>query len=1235
MHFCGMCGTRLTLACSACGFSNPFDYRFCGNCGTRLAAEEAEVALQPLPAPAGREAQAIPLTETIQPIEAERRDVTVIITDLTDSTRLLETAGTEQWVVLMNRILHILESEINRFGGEIGQFRGDGLVAFFGATAAHEDDPERAVLATLSMQRAFDLYVRELAIPEAKDLRMRVGVDTGEVIVVTGNSRQQWEETAMGLAVSVAARMETAAEPGTILISENTYHLAKTQFEWQPLGEISVKGVSQPIAVFRPLQPVEDAKILPSDVAFPDSFPHIGREIEFRQLKTCVEGLFAGRGHIATVTGDKGSGKSFLLNELGRYFAHLDTLLEESRTISSIAATSLTWVRGRCRSYNEMWPYSVWLDLFRDWLRLRPEDPKEERRARLRQYVEELWGEAGDEHYPYLVNFLGLPVEPEYIDKIRHLDGEGLRQRYFAAIRSWIETASRKGPVVLVLSDLHWADDSSLALLKHCLSVCDSEALLWILAFRPERDSPIWELYLSLEVDYPHRLTRVDLPPLSKAQSLLLISQLIGAETLPVETRELIIRNSNGNPYYIIELIRSLIAQGILVRQPEGTENGRWRATRSVTSLDLPDSLQRLLLSHIDRLAAHERLVLQIAAVIGPVFWFNMVQELIGDTATLKADLAALQRNQLIRESGRLPELGMQYFFKSSLIRDTAYESLLNTQKALYHLKAAEYLESFFQTEALEESDAMLAYHYRGAGNPRKELFYTFLAAERERKIYANTEALQHYNRAMELLDSLEANLPSGASNRAVQSQRFEVLNGRRHVCFQLGQIEAGRLDTQALLPLARQMGDDPVWLIDALIAQADISRDSRQELMPGLQMAEEALALSRQIGDKNREMRSLHRVANIRFTLNDPSWRELAERALALAKQLGDLRTEVNLLLAIGGKYGMDDLPRGREYLQEALLRSESLNDKATQLTLLLAIGQQFERDGDYYRQLTEYEQERLRLSREIGNRIAEGNALMFCGQIQALYLGDYEVGLQLELQTLHFWENITDRLFPLLRIAQIQTALGQHTEAKATLEMARPLEEKVVLDIGRAGLGLVSVILYNALGGEQNLRAALEITSQIQRMVAENLVSRQYQMSAACEASVAHYELARVLNDEAEWEEHQRLALESSQKALELYEGFGFVQIVECTSEEILFRHSQALAGNGRDQEAAEFLARAYEEMMRKHQLIPAESHFRRTFLENIELHGTIQAAYAAQVAPGRPKRVSKTRKTSQGDS
>ncbi|HSQ39042.1 MAG TPA: hypothetical protein VLM78_02685, partial [Anaerolineales bacterium] len=515
----------------------------------------------------------------------------------------------------------------------------------------------------------------------------------------------------------------------------------------------------------------------------------------------------------------------------------------------------------------------------------------------------------------------------------------------------------------------------------------------------------------------------------------------------------------------------------------------------------------------------------------------DILQALITDHPTLKTDLAALQRSQFIQESGRVPNLGMQYVFKSPLIRETIHESILGPQRAAYHLKVAEFLEALSDPDILDDYDGMLAHHFGRAGNHRKELFYTVLAAEQARAIHGNAEALQYYNRAMELLDQLEPDVAAEGKLRPVQAQRFEVLTGRRAVLLDLGDINAARADTQALLPLAHQMADDRVWLIDALLAQAEFPANSREELRPNLRMAEQGLDLARELGDRRRELSSLMSVARIRLTLREANSLGIAEEALALARQLGDLPSEVSILLRIGNSYGVDDLPRSREYLEAALAKSESLTDKRIEIPLLETLGRQFEREGDYYRQLTQYEFKRLKLSREIGNRYVEGNALMFCGQIQALYLGDYESGLALQKEVLRIWEHITGRLFPLLRIVQILTAQGQYDEALSALETARPLADKVVMEIGRAGLGMVTIILFNALGDEEHLWQALDLVAQIQQMTSYNLVSQQYRMAVSCEASDTHLRLARHFKDRDANEQGKHLAqaLESSQIAVD----------------------------------------------------------------------------------------------------
>jgi len=1218
MKFCGMCGTHLAQGCQSCGFVNPQGYRYCGTCGAQLSGEAVTPVgplqqsmtqlLQPQVAVKTEELSVQPGPAAIQ-LEGERRIVTVVLTDLTGSTELLERVGSEAWVELMNRVLHILESEVYRFGGEVDQFRGDGLVAFFGASSAHEDDPERAVLAALSMQQAIKLYASELVQREGIDLRMRVGVNTGEVIIASvGNSRQHSEDTAMGMAVAVAARMETAAEPGAILVSENTYRLVESQFEWQPLGEITVKGMSRPIPVYRPLAPKsdEDQEHLQ---AFEFSVPLIGRDTEFHTLKRCVEDLSNGHGRIVMLVGDNGMGKSFLVNEAHQYFTRLGALLAESHAETSSSAPPLTWLRGRCRSYDQSWPYSVWQDLLRGWLGMRQDESKEETRNRLRSQAEALWGDNLAEYYPSLAAFLSLPLEEAYSEKIRHLDAVGLRQRFFLTIRSWVEAMAGRGPVVLNFSDLQWSDTSSLELLKHCLPLCDHEALLCILVFRPDRTSPVWKFRRHVETSLPHQLTLITLSPFTPDQSNEFMDWLVGPEGLPEETRALIIKNSEGNPYYILEIIQSLIAREGLVRD---SETNQWRMTRSITTLDLPDNLQRLLLARIDRLSPEEKDVLQIAAVIGPVFWFNVLQALANDAHALKADLSALQRAQLIYEDVRMAELGMQYLFKTPLIRDAAYESLLSAPRAAYHLKVAEYLESLSNPEVLVEYFGILAHHYRGARQSKKELFYTLQAAEQSERIYANAEALDRYTRALELLDEMEAQAANEAQLYAIHAQRSEVLNKRSQVHYLLGNIQGGEADARDLLPLAKQLSDDPVWLIDALLKQPEVnSPETHEDLIAGMPMAQQALSLAQQSGDQHREMRSLISIANLRSFLRDSTWHEFSERALELARQLGDQKTEVDLLLGIGSAFGMDDLKRSKEYLEAALSICHKLDDKSTEMRLLSALGAQYERSGDYYRLLTEYEQKRLHISREIGNRLAEGEALMYCAQIQGLYLGDYEGGMALAQESLHLWESSTVSLFPLLRIAQIQVAQGKFDQAMATLEHARPLGEQNVYDLGRAGLDLVSAILYNAMGDKTSLRLVLELTVKIHQMVADNLVSRQYQMAAACESAAAYLGLARRLTDEAECRSHLHQALQSSRTALDIYQQFGFVQIIECVSEEIFFRHSQALAANGYQSEADKYLKQADEEMTRKHVLIPIDSSFRNTYLENIQLHRAIRDA------------------------
>ncbi len=1175
--------------------------------------------------PEGNATPEPPPSRDIVPLEGERRVATIILADVKGSTDLLEQVGTETWVKLMNRVLQILETEVYRFGGKVDQFRGDGLVAFFGTTAAHEDDPERAVLAALAMQEALRPYVAELKEREGISLALRVGVNTGEVIVTSvGNDRQYREETAMGEAIALAARMETAAEPGTVLASENTYRLTANQFDWLPLGEIKVKGVSNPIPVYRPLAPYASLERPP---AYELATPLIGRDTEAERLKASIEDLYDGIGGIVIIAGDQGMGKSLLTNEVRQYFARQNALLAEAHDKGTDGATgpgavsSVIWPRGRCRSYTQGQPYAMWQDMLRNWLGIRQDEPPEQTRERLRQQTVALWGSQADEYYPDLAALLALPLEAQHAEQIRRLDADSLRQQFFLTIYHWIEALARQNPLVLNFSDMQWVDATSLDLLKYCLPLCDYSGLLWLLVFRPDRTSPIWEFRHFVETEYPHRLTILNLPPLTAEQSREMIQTLIGPDVLPAATVDLVVQKAEGNPYYIQEIIRSFILQGVLSRNPE---NGRWYTTQAITDLILPDSLQSLLLASIDRLTPEEQHILQIASVVGSVFWSKILEALAANPTRVKTHLMALQRAQLIRERGRNAELGIEYVFKSSLIRDAAYERLLSTQRSAYHLRIAEYIEDHVSKEdqphIAPQFYGALAHHYRRAGKTEKELEYCLKGAEYAKRIYANAEAGKQYTRALEILALLEAQATEDSQRRAIYAQRFKVLNERRAIFYLMGQFEAMWADARMLLPLAEQLGDDPTWTIDALLQQPCVADyQSKEEIEIGLPLAQQALNLAQQLGDRHREMESLMAIVNLRLALSDPEWRSVAEHALELTRQLQNIHYEARLLISMGGVFAFSDEPAlGMEYLEAAaaLIMRQGIDDKITQMSLLNLLGLEFERSGDYYRLLTEYQQERLNISREIGHRPHESKALQACGRIQGIYLGDYKGGLALLEECRRILAGTLDEVYPLFHIAQLQSEQHQYAEAHASLERIRAIGEPVQ-DRGRASLKLVWIIFYIALGDEAHLRMAIELSEEVRELANRSpLVSRQYEIAALCKAATAYLKLATLVTEPAAMTEFRSQALQASQKALELYQMFGFMQITECVSEEILFRHSQALAANAQMEEATKYLHRAYDEMARKHALIPPDSHFRRAYLENILLHQEIRAAYTTRV-------------------
>lgn len=1231
MHrFCGMCGACLTHLCPACGRVNAPDHHFCGYCGARLAEADAASALS-FTVPAA-------IAEPLR-LEGERRTVTVMLADVCGSTDLLERVGTETWVSMMSEMFQLLETEIYRFGGQVDQFRGDGLVAFFGATAAHEDDPERAILAGLAMQAAVQRHAATLE-RRAGGLRLRVGINTGEVILTSVGNRQHYsEDTAMGEAITVAARMESAAEPGTVLVSAATYVLTQAAFEWQSLGEIMVKGLSTPMAVYRPLRPKADVGVRHWQMGIADlSVPLIGRDVELQTLETCVANVRNERGGVVLLMGERGMGKSFLMSKVRQHITREEALLAEVQGGMGASPQRLTWLRGQGRSYDAERPYSLWADFVARWLELRADESPEVAGARLYHRLQELLPAHAREIYAYLATLLDLPVEPAVAERLRQMDAARLQQEIFRVVYQCIEALAQHGPLVLMLNDLQWADASSIALLKHCLPLCDRAAVLWILMFRPERESPMWAFRHYVETDFPHRLTTVRLEPLGRAQSAEFVARLIGADVLPEAALELLLERAEGNPYYIEELIRGLIERGVLARE---ASTGGWRVMRHVESLDLPDSLQSLLRSRIDGLPPATRRVLQMAAAIGRVFWAGPLEGLVQAAwgndrfpGSLQEHLTMLQRAQLIYEQGRVPELGIAYKFRSTLLYEVVYDGLLTAQRRTYHRHVAEYFEQHLSAESRSAYYGLLVYHYNRAGCPEREIEYVLLAARQARQVYANAEALNHYTHALELLEALETAVATARELETVWLRRFEVHAAQAEIFRLQGNETRFRQEAAAMLTLARQLPEHPTLLIDALLVQPGVSDwQTLEELHAGEPLVAQALQLARELGDRKREMRALAALAGHYYNVGNPIWLEIGETALQLARELGDRRFEVSLLTAVGEIFAISDPRRSMEYLELALPICQELGDKMAQIELLQLLGTLLENGGDYYRRLKECHEPQLQLCREIGFRNGESYALMFVGQIRGIYLGDFEGGLAALQKSLELATDAPEALiFRVLRIVQLYIEQGRLTEAQGLLEPTYALEAVLkapqrpgisyeashdMLTFAQLGCYLVWMMLCNAIADVQHLRMVPQLAQRVQTLLSDDSpFAKQYLMVARVKLAQTYLKLAALEIDVQRRQQYVAAALAASQAALETYEIFGFVRPIESTEQELLYTHHLALKASG-IAGAHDFLVRAHQEMMRKHALIPEHTPYYRMYLENLSLHRELRAAYAMSIA------------------
>jgi class 3 adenylate cyclase len=552
-------------------------------------------------------------------LTGERKPVTALFADVVGSTALAERLDPEDWTAIMNEAFDEMSKAVFRYEGTIAQLQGDAMVAFFGAPVAHEDDPDRAVRAALDMVAAIDEFARQLKATDGIDFRIRAGINSGPVVVGNVGTDLRYEYTALGDAMNVAARMQTAAEPGSVLISASTRRLVADAFETEDLGKIALKGKAEPVHAYRVLAP----KAVPRRTRGLEraglESPMVGRDTQLDTLQSLYGVVQAGRSRVAFLVGEPGIGKSRLLAEFRRW------LTDEAQANATGDASS-TWLEGRCVSYGRNLPYHLLLDLVRFTLQIPFAGSETEARAALDRRLADYLGDDAADSAPYLAHLLALPLRPDEADRAL-IDPEVMQGRYVAAIHRLLRELSSRGPVVLVCEDLHWADPASIALVSQLLPLAAQLPVFFIAALRAETDSAGWRLVSAARELFGEALVEMHLEPLSETDSRDLVANLLEIESLPDRVRESILSRAEGNPFFVEEVIRMLIERGGIERHED-----RWIANAEVASVDIPETLHGLLLARIDQLPDAAKQSLRVASVIGRQFPIRVLERVLGGT---------------------------------------------------------------------------------------------------------------------------------------------------------------------------------------------------------------------------------------------------------------------------------------------------------------------------------------------------------------------------------------------------------------------------------------------------------------------------------------------------------------------------------------------------------------------------------------------------------------------------
>jgi len=926
--------------------------------------------------------------------DRQRKQATVLFADVSGFTALSETMDAEEVGEMMNHLWQRLDQTILEQGGHIDKHMGDGVMALWGTEAAREDDPERAIRAALSIQQQVHSFNAEL--DRSVPLQVRIGVNTGWVLL--GEVGTTAEYTAMGDTVNLASRLEEAAPADGIMISHDTYRHVRGIFDVQPLGPQQLRGRRDAVAVYLVQRAKERAFRMGTRGVEGIETRMVGREPEMAQLQQALLNTNAGQLQWVTVAAEAGMGKSRLLHEFEKWL-ELHTL-------------TVRYYKGRASLEMHGLPYTLIRDLFAFRFLIQESDPVQVVREKMEEGIgealagiEDLAAEPRMQAH-FIGQLLGFDFsDSPYLQGITQPgeagDAQQLRDRALIYLHDYFRAVASERPVLILLEDLHWADDSSLDVLQHLAQSLADQRVLIIGATRPalfER-RPGW--------GQDHLL--LQLPPLSQQDSAHLVAEILQrVDQLPVELHDLVVNGAEGNPFYIEELIKMLIEDGVIIK---GQDTWRVEPAR-LNAARIPPTLVGVLQSRLDSLPAEERAILQRASVVGRTFWDRAVAYIsaavgeLGDAEVTELLQALRDREMVFNRPTSLFADADEYIFKHAVLRDVTYESVLKRVRRLYHGWVAEWLIEH-SGERAEEYTGLIADHLELAGETERAVAYLRRAGEQAAARFAHAEAITYFTRALGLL-ATEA-----------RSECFELLLARERVYSMQGNRQAQRQDLAALEQLAQELAIAPTSEDETKPATGRLHAVSRQ-----IEAALRRATYAEETGDFAAAMAKNQEA--IRLADESLSWASDALIAIA-TPACGAACLDVSRLQAEGYLQWGRALWRQGEYekaqaeLQHALELARAITGRpATAPTPKATLRQA---------------------------RMVEANGLRNLGNVH-WYTGNYEQARTRYEQALAICQAIGNRRGQSAAVNNLGTVcakLGRHAEAKAYYEQSLAIDREI----------------------------------------------------------------------------------------------------------------------------------------------------------------------------------------------